>query len=78
MTYRLNPELAKIESPVILVLGETETTYPNGAALAELAFDTHYIIESVAARNNQVVVTLQPNAKMNDVNWIGEEQASFF
>ena len=39
MTYRLDPEVRKIISPVVLLVDGESRAYPNGAALAELTFE---------------------------------------
>ena len=77
MTYRLNPSLGKITSPVILSIGGAETSYSDGAALTELSFEKNYIVASITARDNAVVVTLQENTAINNISWIGEEAVSF-
>lgn len=39
MSYKLNPELAKIEAPVVLVVEGTEHFYESGTVLMNLTFD---------------------------------------
>ena len=78
MNYKLNPELAKIESPVVLVIDGEEQSYENGTALLHLNFKQNYLIDKIAARDNAVVVFLKKNDEINHINWVGEERVSFF
>lgn len=78
MNYKLNPELAKIESPVVLVIDGEEQSYANGTALLHLNFKQNYLIDKIAARDNAVVVFLKKNDEINSMNWVGEEAVSFF
>ena len=78
MNYKLNPELAKIESPVILVIDGEEQVYENGTALLHLNFNQNYLIDKISARDNAVIVFLKVNDAINDINWVGEEAVSFF
>ena len=78
MNYKLNPELAKIEAPVVLVIDGKEHSYENGVALLHLNFKQNYLIDKITARDNSVVVFLKRNDKINNMNWIGEETVSFF
>ena len=59
MTYKLNPELRKIQSPVVLVIDDTETEYPNGESLMDLVFEKRYSVEHMSARDNMIVILLQ-------------------
>lgn len=82
MTYKLNPELRKIQSPVVLVLPDgSETDYPNGRALTEITFTTRYFVQHITARDNKVVISLQegPGTADNSESWAaGNEANSFF
>ena len=78
MNYKLNPELAKIEAPVILVIDGEEQSYENGTALLHLNFKQNNLIDKIAARDNTVVVFLKKNDEVNSINWVGEEAVSFF
>ena len=78
MNYKLNPELAKIEAPVVLVIDGKEQSYENGAALLHLNFKQNYLIDKISARDNSVVVFLKRNDEINNMNWVGEETVSFF
>lgn len=78
MNYRLNPELIKIQSPVILVINGNEEIYRDGRTLTELTFDKNYIIEKITARDDFVVIALKQNEMINNITWSGEEAISFF
>lgn len=78
MNYKLNPKLAKIVVPVILVIDGEEQSYENGVALLHLNFKQIYLIEKISARDNAVIVFLKVNDAINDINWVGEEAVSFF
>lgn len=78
MTYKLNPAIGKIESPVILYLPSGERRrYRNGAGVVEDLFDRRFMIESLRAVENTVEVVLSEQIVVN-TSWIGEEQTSFF
>lgn len=84
MTYKLNPEVSKIQSPVILRIegGElsTDETYANGAELANAIFEKNYLVRSLAAQGDVIVLTVSENLCINNANWIGEEmtECGFF
>lgn len=81
MTYKLNPELRKIQSPVVLVIDDMETEYPNGESLMELVFENPYLPERMSARDNKIVILLQDRSAMPDgnVTWdMCPEEISFF
>lgn len=80
MTYKLNPEVKKIQSPVVVKFSDQEVdmAFESGAALADAVFDRNYLIESLAAEGDSVVLTVRENDTINAVNWVGEEAVSFF
>ena len=82
MTYKLNPEVRKITSPILLSFcGESKSkSFPDGTALADEEFDKNYYIDSISANGGSVIVTVSENARVNAINWIGEEavEPSFF
>ena len=78
MTYKLNPAIGKIESPVILCLPSGERRrYQNGADVVEDVFEGRFLIESLRAVENTLEIVLA-EPEMNSSTWIGEEQTSFF
>ena len=80
MTYKLNPELKKINAPIILRFADgTETmSFPDGEALAAAEFGKSYLIDSLFVENDAVILVISENDTVNLVNWVGEEPVSFF
>ena len=77
MTYKLNPQLRLIKAPVILVVEGMERQYNSGEELTRLEFQKYYLIDSISARDGEVVVTLKENERKFNINWVGEEEVSF-
>ena len=80
MTYKLNPEVKKITSPITIKFDGADDVlnFANGVALAEADFDKNYLIESVSAKDGSIEITIRENDMVNVVNWVGEEAVSFF
>ena len=77
MTYKLNPEIGKIQSPVVIIFpGGERREYIDGAAVAEDVFDKGFIVESLRAVENTVEIKLTEPQTMAST-WIGEEQTFF-
>ena len=77
MTYKLNPQLRLIKAPMILVVEGQESCYGSGEELTALSFEKNYIIDSISARDDKVVVVMKENDRQFNINWIGEEEVSF-
>ena len=77
MAYKLNPQLRLIKAPVILVVEGEERQYSSGEELTRFTFDKNYIIDSISARDGEVVVTLKENKRNFKIKWVGEEEDSF-
>ena len=77
MTYKLNPQLRLIKAPVILTVEGEEQHYDSGEELTNLTFEKNYIIDSISASDDRVVVALKENDRNFNINWIGEEEVSF-
>ena len=78
MTYKLNPELRKIQSPVVLVFPDGETReFECGFAVAEADFKQRYLIQAIRALDSIIEIKLVECAPP-DMNWAGEETVSFF
>lgn len=78
MTYRLNPEVKKIASPILLLVDGESKEYPNGTALSELTFEKAYLISALTAKDGMIVVTLEENTQINDTAWANGKAVSFF
>lgn len=80
MTYKLNPELRKIRSPVILIFPDsTEKNFESRSEIANAVFDKRYVITEITAEDSNIKLKLmEQQDKRAVVNWIGEEAVSFF
>lgn len=74
MTYRLEPFIEKIASPVICVFGSEEVEYADGATLARETFDMYWLVDSIYVRGDKIVLVMRENDLANSE--CGEE--SFF
>lgn len=76
--YQTEKIVHKIDDPVIYVIGEVETEYARGAELYAQKFHKNYSVQSIAARDSKIIVTLAER-KLKNITWIGEEavQESF-
>ena len=70
--------MAKIKSPVVAVFEDKQMEFADGKALADTYFSKLFRIESLTAKGNKIIVRLVENDQINDINWVGEEQADFF
>ena len=78
LTYKLNPELKIIVSPVVLVCpGNERMRFANGEQAAAATFDRRLLIDTISAEGGTVVLTLKEQEPTN-LNWAGEESVSFF
>ena len=78
MTYKLNSELNKIESPINLIFPNGESKkYVNGEAVTEEVFDEAYSVSSITANNNSIQITLCVRSLV-PLEWCGNERMSFF
>ncbi len=78
MTYKLNPEIEKIRSPVVIVFEDgRKREFKDGKSAASAIFEKHYIVTCIKAINDIVELTITEN-KGPEINWIGEENISFF
>ena len=78
MKYKLNPAIGKITSPVILSIGDEKIEYPSGQSAVDSEFDKNYLVDSLFAQDNKIIVILKENKNINNTSWVGEEQVSFF
>lgn len=77
MTYKLNPIIEKIESPVIIRIPGEQRIYESGRAAAADVFDRNFAISALRADGGNVVITLS-ELQVGAVTWIGEEQENLF
>ncbi len=78
MTYKLNSELKKIKSPIVLLLCDQELRFNNGTELAEKEFNKPYIIDTITAKDNVVFITVLEKDNMPTTDGIDEKEVSFF
>ena len=78
MTYKLNPAIRKIVSPVKMVFPDgSEQSFKSGLEASQAEFDKRYVIHSMSAENSTVVMYLT-EVEGPLMNWVGEEAVSFF
>lgn len=78
MTNKLNPEIRKILSPVVLTYPDgTKQQYESGKAVADAVFDHKYEISILSAVNDIVELKLVEQG-VPIMNWSGESVTSFF
>lgn len=75
MNYKLEGIVEKITSPVICIIDGQEKEYPSGKALYEQSFNKYYLLDSISARGEKIVVSLKEKdrTQYGPMNWIGEE-----
>ena len=59
MTFYLDNEVRKIQSPIILCVGDRKMSFENGAELSEYCFEKRYAIDAVSAQDNRIVITIK-------------------
>ena len=73
MTYKLNPELRLITSPVVLIFpGGARHEYSSGTAVADQVFNERYRVTEIRAAGDVVEIRLEPMITPA-INAIGEE-----
>ena len=77
MTYKLNPIIEKIESPVVIHLPNGEQKkYSSGSAACKDSFDKNYQIKAIRADGSTVIIEMVEN-DVPATTWLGEEQSFF-
>ncbi len=78
MTYRLNPEIGKIESGVVLIYPDgSRKEYSSGMMAADDTYDKRYLITGLKAVDSVIELQLKEQ-DIPVMNWCGEENVSFF
>lgn len=78
MTYKLNPEIRKILSPVVLIFPNgMKQQYTDGNAAAEAVFDHKYVVSTMCAEDGIIELKLVEQ-EAPSINWNGEAATSFF
>ena len=77
LTYKLNPNLEKILSPVIVLFPDgSRQDYKDGSDLVSAVFENKYIISTIQAVKDAVQIELDESST-SSTGWIGEEQTFF-
>ena len=78
MTYKLNSEIRKINSPIVLIFPDgTKQQYESGKDAVNAVFDHNYTISALCAVNDIIELKLvEQEAPI--MNWSGESATSFF
>ena len=78
MTFRLEPWIEKIKSPVVICFpsGKSER-YISGDSAVNKVFDKHYIVDKLTSVDGEVMLKLR-EAKTAATALTGEEQHGFF
>ena len=77
MTYYLDSEVRKIKSPIILSVDKQESFFENGQALSMKRFDKRYAIESITAKDNQILIVLQEGIESPDPSDVSHTDYGF-
>lgn len=78
MTYRIDQSVSRICSPIDVLVEGRCLHFDRGTELANAEFDKNYLISSISAKANHIVIELEENKKAFDYSWVGEEAVSFF
>lgn len=77
MTYKINPIIERIQSPVGLLLpGSVQRSYESGSAACADSFERNLITGKIKAEGSTVVIEMVENQNPA-TNWTGEEQSFF-
>ena len=77
MTYKLEPALSRITSPVLLTFPDgKEQKYSSGEEVCDVVFTRKYNAAEIRAVGNMVNIKLE-EVDILETNWIGEEQTFF-
>ena len=69
--------VSRINAPVICRGAGEELSFENGEALATYMFEKRYRVERIDIEEGKAVVNLKEIPDAN-VNWVGNEEVSFF
>lgn len=79
MTYKIQEFVSKISSPIVLLIdGQERFYFENGNKAYQADYDKYYLVSEIRAQADKVYITLIENTKINDTNWCGEQEVSFF
>ena len=78
MTYRINPDVELIKSPIVVHVEDRILLFDNGEALADEVFDKNFGISRIEIEQDRIAVYLEENKRINEITWVGEEAVSLF
>lgn len=72
MTYKLNPEIGKITSPVELIFPDREKRrFNNGAGVCSVVFERRYVVKEINVVDATVEIYLR--FVEEDMDWVNEQ-----
>ena len=77
MTYRIEQFVRKIALPIIAEYEDYQNEYSSGNELADSIQDKPYVIESISAENDRIIIKLKQNQNINDTSWSETDQSYF-
>lgn len=79
MGYVLDSVIGKIECNVICIDADNKKwEFASGKEASEYHFDKHYLIDSIKADEDKIIISLIENDKLNDTSWTDDKNISFF
>ena len=73
MTYKLEPGLARITSPIVLIFpNHSSQRYESGEAVCKAEFEQKYLVMEMGARDEVILIRLEMQ-KNPEINTIDEE-----
>lgn len=66
------------QSPIVIIYEGKEICYPDGTAAKKVEYQKPVIVTKIQARNNEIVVFVEENAKRNDTSWAKGDEVSHF
>ena len=71
LTYKLEPGLARISSPIVLAMPDgTERKYESGEAVCKAEFEQKYLVMEMRAQDCEIEIRLemQKNPEINTID----------
>ena len=77
ITYKLDPSVRVIQSPVTLKTTDTETAYENGSVLAAASLEKRYVVDSVTAEGGRIIICVSENTGTKEAGWADRKVSLF-
>ena len=78
MPYRIVHYVSVFDSPIDVNVEGKLLHFKDGKELAETEFEKNYSITKISAESDHFMIELEENNRVNNINWIGEEEVSFY